>query len=37
MPIAFHIDVVDTIVKGLIIGVVVSAPMGPVGILSSAR
>ena len=37
MPIAFHIDVVDTIVKGLIIGVVVSAPMGPVGILCVQR
>ena len=37
MPIAFHIDVVDTIVKGLIIGVLVSAPMGPVGILCVQR
>ena len=37
MPIAFHIDVVDTIVKGLIIVVLVSAPMGPVGILCVQR
>ena len=37
MPIAFHIDVVDTIIKGLIIGVLASAPMGPVGILCVQR
>lgn len=37
MPIEFHIDIVDTIVKGLIIGVLASAPMGPVGILCVQR
>lgn len=37
MPIEFHIDIVDTIIKGLIIGVLASAPMGPVGILCVQR
>ena len=37
MPIQFHIDIVDTILKGLIIGILASAPMGPVGILCVQR
>ena len=37
MPFEFHIDILDTIFKGLIIGVLASAPMGPVGILCVQR
>ena len=37
MPFEFHIDILDIIFKGLIIGVLCSAPMGPVGILCVQR
>ena len=37
MPFEFHIDILDIIFKGLLIGIVVSAPMGPVGILCVQR
>ena len=37
MPFEFHINVLDIIFKGLIIGILVSAPMGPVGILCVQR
>lgn len=37
MPFEFHINILDTIFKGLIIGVLASAPMGPVGILCVQR
>ena len=37
MPFEFHIDILDIIFKGLIIGILVSAPMGPVGILCVQR
>ena len=33
----FHIDILDTIFKGIIIGILASAPMGPVGILCVQR
>ena len=32
MPFEFHIDILDIIFKGMLIGILVSAPMGPVGI-----
>ncbi|MBO7281577.1 MAG: hypothetical protein J6V00_10505, partial [Bacteroidaceae bacterium] len=32
-----QISIVETIVKGLIIGIVASAPMGPVGVLCIQR
>ena len=37
MPFEFHIDILDIIFKGLTIGILVSAPMGPVGILCVQR
>ena len=37
MPFEFHIDILDTIFKGLVIGILASAPMGPVGILCVQR
>ena len=37
MPTLFHIDILSTILKGIIIGVLASAPMGPVGILCVQR
>ena len=33
----FHIDILETIFKGIIIGILASAPMGPVGILCVQR
>nr|MBP9637656.1 LysE family translocator [Bacteroidaceae bacterium] len=32
-----HITIVDILIKGFIIGVVVSAPLGPVGVLCVQR
>lgn len=37
MPFQFHIDILDLALKGLIIGILASAPMGPVGILCIQR
>ena len=37
LPFPFHIDILDCIIKGILIGVIASAPMGPVGILSIQR
>lgn len=37
MPFSFHIDILDFIFKGILIGVFCSAPMGPVGILCVQR
>ena len=37
MPFEFHIDFLDLIIKGLVIGVLCSAPVGPVGILCVQR
>jgi threonine/homoserine/homoserine lactone efflux protein len=37
MPFAFHINILDLIIKGIVIGVIASAPMGPVGILCVQR
>lgn len=37
MPFEFHINILDTIFKGLVIGILASAPMGPVGILCVQR
>ena len=37
MPFQFQIDIINTIFKGIIIGVLASAPMGPVGILCVQR
>jgi len=37
MPFAFHIDIIDLVFKGILIGIIASAPMGPVGILCIQR
>lgn len=37
MPFTFNIDILDFIFKGIIIGILCSAPMGPVGILCVQR
>ena len=37
LPFPFHIDILDCIIKGILIGVIASAPMGPVGILGIQR
>ena len=37
MPFAFHIDIVDLVFKGILIGIIASAPMGPVGVLCVQR
>ncbi|MBQ8047686.1 MAG: LysE family transporter [Prevotella sp.] len=37
MPFEFHIDILDIIFKGMLIGIMASAPMGPVGILCIQR
>lgn len=37
MPFAFHINILDLIFKGVLIGMFASAPMGPVGILCVQR
>ena len=37
MPFEFQFNILNTIFKGLIIGILASAPMGPVGILCVQR
>lgn len=37
MAFPFHIDILDLIFKGILIGILASAPMGPVGILCVQR
>ena len=37
MPFQFHLDILDYICKGILIGIVASAPMGPVGVLCIQR
>lgn len=37
MPFPFQIDILELILKGLLIGIIASAPMGPVGILCVQR
>ncbi len=37
MPFPIHIDILSLIIKGIIIGIAASAPMGPVGILCVQR
>ena len=37
MPFPLHINIVDLVFKGMLIGMVASAPMGPVGILCVQR
>ena len=37
MPFSFHIDILDFIFKGILIGIFCSAPMGPIGILCIQR
>ncbi len=37
MPFLFHIDIVNLVFKGILIGIIASAPMGPVGILCIQR
>lgn len=37
MPFPIHIDILALILKGLLIGIIASAPMGPVGILCIQR
>ncbi len=37
MPFPIHINIVDLILKGMLIGMIASAPMGPVGVLCVQR
>ena len=37
MTLPFHIDILDLVFKGILIGVLASAPMGPVGVLCEQR
>ena len=37
LPFDFHIDFVNLLFKGILIGIIASAPMGPVGILCIQR
>ena len=37
MPFPFHIDILGVMLKGTIIGILASAPMGPVGVLCVQR
>lgn len=37
MPFPFHADILDLVFKGILIGVIASAPMGPVGVLCVQR
>ncbi len=37
MPFPIHINILDFIFKGMLIGVIASAPMGPVGVLCVQR
>jgi threonine/homoserine/homoserine lactone efflux protein len=37
MPIELNVDIFTTIIKGVLIGIIASAPMGPVGILCVQR
>ncbi len=37
MPLQIHIDLLELILKGMLIGIIASAPMGPVGILCIQR
>ena len=37
MPFLFHIDILDQMIKGILIGIIASAPMGPVGVLCVQR
>lgn len=37
MPFPIHIDIMEMILKGMLIGIIASAPMGPVGILCIQR
>ena len=37
MPFPFHIDILDVMLKGILIGILASAPMGPVGVLCVQR
>ncbi len=37
MPFTLHIDILDIILKGILIGIIASAPMGPVGVLCIQR
>ncbi len=37
MPLPFHIDILDLMIKGILIGIIASAPMGPVGVLCVQR
>ncbi len=37
MPFPIHLDILDFIYKGMLIGIIASAPMGPVGVLCVQR
>lgn len=37
MPFTFHINLMDLALKGILIGIIASAPMGPVGVLTVQR
>lgn len=37
MPLVFHIDILSLVFKGMLIGIIASAPMGPIGVLCVQR
>ena len=37
MPFTFQLDILNLILKGILIGIIASAPMGPVGVLCIQR
>ena len=37
MPFPFHINIIELVLKGILIGIIASAPMGPVGVLCVQR
>lgn len=37
MPFVFHIDILSLVFKGMLIGIIASAPMGPIGVLCVQR
>lgn len=37
MPFGIHIDLMELALKGILIGIIASAPMGPVGVLTIQR
>ena len=37
MPFTIHVDLMELALKGILIGIIASAPMGPVGVLTIQR